>query len=115
MGEILPPPAGEGRGGGELPSLPPRFSLARLDADHVILETVKPAEAGDAVVFRVYEYQQRRNPAVTLALGRPIARAAECNLMEEAEAPVEVDGDAAALRFAIAPFEIKTFKVWFQL
>ncbi len=120
-----PPPAGEGRGEGELPGapalpsgaaphLPSRFSLAALDAEHVLLETVKPAEAGDAIIFRVYEYQQRRNPAVTLSLGRPVARAVECNLMEDGETPVAVDGDGARLRFAIAPFEIKTFKVWFQ-
>jgi alpha-mannosidase len=99
---------------GELPisAAPSRFSLASLDADHVILETVKPADTGDAVVFRVYEYQQRRSAAVTLSLGRPVARAVECNLMEDGETPVA--HDAAGLRFAIAPFEIKTFKVWFQ-
>jgi alpha-mannosidase len=106
------PAAGQGRGGAERASLPARFSLAALSADHVILETVKPAETGDAVIFRVYEYQQRRNPAVSLTLGRPIARAVECSLMEDGETPVE--HDAASLRFAIAPFEIKTFKVWFQ-
>jgi len=99
---------------GELPSgaTPSRFSLASLDADHVILETVKPAEDGDGVIFRVYEYQQRRRQAVTLTLGRPVARAVECNLMEDGETPV--DHDAASLRFAIGPFEIKTFKVWFH-
>lgn len=92
--------------------LPARWSLASVDADHVIIETIKQAEAGDAVILRVYEYQQRRNPAVTLTLGRPMARAVECNLMEEGEAPVEHDD--TTIRFAIAPFEIKTFKVWFQ-
>jgi alpha-mannosidase len=92
--------------------LPGRWSLASLDADHVILETVKPADTGDAVILRVYEYQQRRSAAVTLSLGRPVARAVECNLMEDGETPVA--HDAAGLRFAIAPFEIKTFKVWFQ-
>jgi len=115
-GKLPLPPAGEGGRGdeGELQRLPTpsRFSLASLDADHVIIDTVKPAEEGEAVIFRVYEYQQRRSPVVTLTLGRPVARAVECNLMEDGETPVE--HNAAGLRFAIAPFEIKTFKVWFQ-
>ena len=105
-------PEAQPSGEGERPFVPSRFSLAGLNADHVLLETVKPAEDGDAVIFRVYEYQQRRSPAVTLTFGRPIARAAECTLMEDGESPV--DHDAFSLRFAIAPFEIKTFKVWFQ-
>jgi len=110
------PPVGEGGRGDEgelqLRPAPSRFSLASLDADHVILETVKPAEDCDAVIFRVYEYQQRRSAQVTLSLGRPVSRAVECNLMEDGETPVE--HDASGLRFAITPFEIKTFKVWFQ-
>ncbi len=111
---LLPlPPAEEGGRGdeGELSALPTRFSLASLSASHVLLETVKPSEDGEAVIFRVYEYQQRRSPAVTLTFGRPIARAVECSLMEDGDTPVQ--SDAASLRFAIAPFEIKTFKVWF--
>ena len=49
---------------------------------------------------------------MTLILGLPVARAVECNLMEDGETPVDHDG--ASLRFALAPFEIKTFKVWFK-
>jgi len=106
---LLPlPPAGDEGG---RPGRPTRFSLASLAADHVLLETVKPSEDGAAVIFRVYETQQRRSPAVTLRFGRPIARAVECSLMEDGYTPVQFD--AASLRFAIAPFEIKTFKVWF--
>jgi hypothetical protein len=47
-----------------------------------------------------------------LRLWRPITRAVECTLMEDGETPVE--HGVFDLRFAIAPFEIKTFKVWFQ-
>jgi len=102
-------PSHSARGKAQLPA---RFSLAAVDVDHVLIETVKPAEDGEAVIFRVYECHQRRNPAVTLTLGLRPVRAVACNLMEEVETPVEIDG--ANLRFAIAPFEIKTFKVWFQ-
>jgi alpha-mannosidase len=113
-GANLPPPrpAGEGRSEGERPLLRTRFSLASLDVEHVLLDTVKPAEEGEATIFRVYEYQQSRSAAVTLTLGRPITRAVECNLMEAGETPVA--HNSSSLRFAIAPFEVKTFKVWFQ-
>lgn len=90
--------------------LPPRFSLASVDADHMILETVKQAEDGDGWVLRCYETQQRRNAAVTINMGRPLQRAVACNLVEEGEEPVTADADSVT--FAIGPFEIRTFKVW---
>ncbi len=91
-------------------NLPACYQFATLDADHVILETVKKAEDDEAWIARLYEYKQCRNNAVSLDFGRPV-RAAECNLMEQAESPVVCqDG---RLTFAIAPYEIKTFKVWF--
>jgi alpha-mannosidase len=92
--------------------LPAAFSLARMDCGHVIIETVKQAEQGGAWVFRVYEARQQRSTAATLELGRPIGRALECNLIEEDEQPVDFSGNR--LTFPILPFEIKTFKVWFQ-
>jgi alpha-mannosidase len=90
--------------------LPPRFELAAVDAAQVVIETVKPAEAGDAWVIRVYEAYQTRVTTVSLDLGRPIRRAVECNLIEEGEQPVAFAG--RRLTFPILPFEIKTFKVW---
>ncbi len=93
-------------------SLPARYSLATMDADHVILETVKQAEDGDGWIVRFYEYQQRRNPAVAVQFGQPLQRAVACNLIEEAlEEPANVAGNR--LSFAIDPYEIKSFRVWF--
>ncbi len=94
--------------------LPPAFSLAALDrgADHVVLKTVKQAEDGDGWVVRLYESHQYRNREVRLTFGRPVRRAVECNLVEEGEAPVACAGQS--LSFAIAPYEIKTFRVWFE-
>jgi alpha-mannosidase len=93
-------------------TLPPDFSFARVDADHVVIETVKKAEDDGGWVVRVFESQQYRNPAVHLDFGRPIRSAVECNLVEEEDRPVDWDGDR--LTFAIAPFEIKTFKMNFE-
>ncbi|MGH2523085.1 MAG: alpha-mannosidase, partial [Anaerolineales bacterium] len=91
--------------------LPARYSFAEVESDHVILETVKKAEREDAWVVRVYECQQRRSNAVSIHFGLPIRKAVECNLVEEGEQPISWQG--ARLTFAIAPYEIKTFKVSF--
>lgn len=48
---------------------------------------------------------------VGIAFGRPIFRAVGCDLLEAADERVETEG--RHLFFAIAPYEIKTFKVWF--
>ncbi|MCC7358222.1 MAG: alpha-mannosidase [Anaerolineales bacterium] len=93
-------------------ALPSTFSLAATDADHVIIETVKEAEAGQALVFRVYECHQMRRTGARLKFARTIRNAVECNLVEEDERPVSFSG--SALTFPIRPFEIKTFKVWFE-
>jgi alpha-mannosidase len=92
---------------------PPAFSLAELDSDHVILETVKRTEDADGSwIFRVYEFQQRRSSAVTLRFGRPVKQAAECNLVEEGAQTVATSD--REISFPILPYEIKTFKVWFE-
>jgi len=93
-------------------ALPPSFQLAASDAEHVVIETVKQAEAGGAWVFRVYECHQARATAVHVTFGRTIRAAQECNLVEEADRPASFAG--AVLTFPIRPFEIKTFKVWFE-
>ena len=45
-------------------------------------------------------------------VGQSLRRAVECNLVEEGEAPVDFSG--RSLTFAIAPYEIKTFRLWFE-
>lgn len=91
--------------------LPAAYAWAELDTDHVFLETVKKAEDENTWIVRVYECKQYRSKAVTISFGRPINKAVECNLLEEDETPVEYDDNK--LTFAIRPFEIKPFKIWF--
>ncbi|HSJ55895.1 MAG TPA: glycoside hydrolase family 38 C-terminal domain-containing protein, partial [Anaerolineae bacterium] len=97
--------------GAQASDLPAAYSHARVDAGHVIVETIKQAEDGDGWIVRAYESRQYRNPAVRLTMGRAVRRAVECNLVEEGDAAVDWRGDS--LTFPIAPFEIKTFRVWF--
>jgi alpha-mannosidase len=107
-------PAGEG-------PLPPRLSLVRCTAPHVMVETVKGAEREEALVVRVYEFGNRRGPA-SLVFCRPVASAWEVSLLEEEPRPVTVEGAGAAgadggaaaggaIGFTIKPYEIKTFLV----
>jgi alpha-mannosidase len=91
--------------------LPAAYAWAEVDTDHVLLETVKKAEDEDAWIVRLYECKQYRSNEVTITFGQPIQKAVECNLLEEDEVPGVYDGNQ--LRFPIAPFEIKTFKIWF--
>jgi alpha-mannosidase len=93
-------------------ALPGCFAFAEVDAEHVVIETVKRAEDDDAWIVRVYESSQCRAPAVRLRFGRTLRRAQACNLVERDARDVTFAGDT--LTFPIAPYEIKTFKVWFE-
>ncbi|MCD8104871.1 MAG: glycosyl hydrolase-related protein [Lachnospiraceae bacterium] len=86
-------------------------SLLTIDQKNVIVETVKPAEDGNGIILRIYEYENARTKAsVRFGLGKKLAGVQECSLLEE---PV---GEPAAhtddgFEFTIQPFEIKTFRV----
>jgi alpha-mannosidase len=92
-------------------NLPSAYAWAEVEADHVVLETVKQAEDDEAWIVRVYECKQYRSSAVSIRFGQPIRRAVECNLLEEEESLAAVQDHR--LTFAVRPFEIKTFKIWF--
>lgn len=83
-------------------------SLLTVDAGDVIVETVKESEAGDGVIVRMYENQNKRTDAV-LRWHRPFLKAVECDLMEnETGAPIS---GGQEISFTIKPFEIKTYKI----
>lgn len=87
---------------------PERFSLACVDADNIILETVKRAEDSDALILRLYETWNRATDC-SIRFGRLMEMAAQCDMMEENEALLQVEGNR--LRLYFRPFEIKTLKV----
>jgi alpha-mannosidase len=91
--------------------VPAYYQFASVDTDHVMIETVKKAEQGDALILRVFEYKQCRSNKVSIHFGHEISKAFECNLAEEGEDEVNYQGQT--LSFSMNPFEIKTFKVWF--
>lgn len=90
--------------------LPARGSFAAVDAENVLIDTVKKAEDSNALIVRLYEaYGQRGNIAVTF--GRKPRNVTECDLMEENDVPVELEKNA--VRLYVKPFEIRTLKVRF--
>jgi alpha-mannosidase len=88
------------------------FSFAQVDKDNVIIETVKKAEQGNAIVIRVYEIHNSRGQ-VELKFSYPIRNAKECNLIEQE--PKAIEFSDKQVRFQIKPYEIKTFLVDFEV
>ncbi len=89
-------------------SLPGEKSFMSVDSANVIIDAVKQAQDGDGIILRVYEAEQRRG-AVKIKTTLPFSRVTECNLMEENEEEVVVDGGEFV--FSIRPFEVKTFRL----
>lgn len=106
----------------------PMESLLTVGTDHVIVETVKPAERplgssdqdvqGNAVsgdsgeksfILRLYE-AEGAGDRVTVAFGVPVKGAAQTNMLEET---IQEYGAAQELVLDFKPFEIKTLKIYY--
>lgn len=88
----------------------PVAPLLHVDAENVIVETVKRAEDGCGVIIRLYEAAHARTQtAVRFPL--PVRAVAETDLLEEAGRPLALQDGTVALEFQ--PFEIKTLKLEF--
>ncbi|MGN0520226.1 MAG: glycoside hydrolase family 38 C-terminal domain-containing protein, partial [Candidatus Fimenecus sp.] len=88
-------------------ALPESYSLFSMNRENVMMETVKKAEHGDAVVARLYEaYNQRTE--VTLTAGFDFKKVYLCDLLENEETELQPDGRTVTL--SVKPFEIITLK-----
>lgn len=86
----------------------PMESLVTVGTDHVIVETVKPAEETQkGFILRLYEAEGAAD-TVTLHFSVPVKGLAETNMLEETEKEYETSNQ---LTLAFRPFEIKTIKV----
>ncbi|WP_282936134.1 glycoside hydrolase family 38 C-terminal domain-containing protein [Paenibacillus sp. RC67] len=86
-------------------------SLAAIDAEHVIIEAVKPSEEDDAFVLRLYEAERCAVQGAKLKLGMTPKRVSLVNLLEEELEELVPNGTELTLDFR--PFEIKTVKIYF--
>jgi alpha-mannosidase len=87
---------------------PPR-SLASVDTPHLVLDTVKRAEDGDALVLRLYETHGGRGTA-HVRLGMPFGTARFANLLEDPGEPARIiDDDTITVPYL--PYQILTLLV----
>ena len=89
-------------------AVPPRASLFNLNADNMVLDTVKKAEDDECIVLRFYEAHNKRG-RVSLSTELPVRQAWECDLLERNLGRIDVR--EGVISFDIVPFEIKTVKL----
>ena len=83
-------------------------SFITLTADNMTLEAVKKCEEEDAYIIRMVE-KKGKSVDASVKFFAPLTYAAECDLIERNDVPVDFDGDT--ISFHATPFEIKNFKV----
>jgi alpha-mannosidase len=83
----------------------PFGSLLEVDADNVIIESVKWAEEGKAFVVRLYE-AGKSGTQCALTVNAPVKSVRETNLLEEKGRKSQVKD--SQVDFYLKPFEIKT-------
>ncbi len=94
-----------GTGDGDLPA---DMSLLRVDADHVVLDSIKRAEDDNSIILRFYEAHNKRG-RVNVTTDLAVTAAIECNLMENDLGKVSLN--EGVISFDVLPFEIKTIRI----
>lgn len=84
-------------------------SLFTLNCDHVIVESVKPAECGEGYIIRLYECERSAVQNTVLQLGHKADRIFQTNMLEEVECELNMQDGGVNISFK--PFEIKTLWV----
>lgn len=88
--------------------LPAAKSFFGFTGEHVVLDTIKPAEDGSGIVMRFYESAGGRE-RVELNWPRPYREAYVSNALEQELRPIE--GHSGRIDMLFAPYEIKTIKI----
>ena len=88
--------------------LPSQFSVATVDAENVVIDTVKQTEDGKGTVIRLYECQNR-SVKTKLKIGYDCQKVSLCNLMEEPESALTVESNSVSLH--LKPFEVVTVRI----
>ena len=83
-------------------------SFVSVSHDDFVIDAVKLAQNGDGIIVRGYESCRFRGER-KITLGLPFTKVVECNLMEEDENDIAVDGNS--FTFNVKPFEVRTFRI----
>ncbi len=84
------------------------FSLASVNQQHLVIETIKRAEDGEGLIIRLYETQRKRG-SFTLTTGFPIKKAWRTNILEENQESLLVKKNQ--VEGFIKPYQIYTIRV----
>ncbi|MBI2423581.1 MAG: alpha-mannosidase [Candidatus Hydrogenedentes bacterium] len=90
--------------------LPPVQSFADMDAENVVIESIKKHEDSGALIVRCFEACGQRGTA-SITFGNTPKSVAACDMMEERDVRLKAKGNTVELYFT--PYEIKTLKVSF--
>ncbi len=82
-------------------------SLLSVDADNIIVETIKPAEDKNGFIARIYETEGSYT-SCSLTIGNAVNQAFTTDMLEYNDEPVDLKEGSINLTFK--PFEIKTFR-----
>lgn len=83
-------------------------SFLSCSRDNCFVEVIKQAEDGNGLIVRMYENKNSQCKA-ELTVGIPVKQVYSCNLMEENEEELAVDG--GRFQCVFKPYEIKTFRL----
>ncbi len=86
--------------------------LGWVNNPNVIIEAVKKSESDDSLIIRLYEAGKTRGQT-TISFPFRIRKVYECNMLEENLVSLDItNGDTILID--LAPFEIKTLKVYYR-
>jgi alpha-mannosidase len=83
-------------------------SLLNVSAPNIVVEAIKWAEEGRALVLRLYE-AERSGTHAEIRFGAPVKKVEETNMLEEQ--PTELPVKKGRTQLYFRPFEIKTLKI----
>ena len=91
--------------------MPTEYSFIGVNEGSIIITTVKKAMEDDALVIQLYESEGKENKS-DITLFSKISKAVECNFLEEDIK--EIDYNDNQINLTMAPFKIKTLKVYLK-
>lgn len=91
--------------------LPKEMRFISVDAENVVLDTIKKAEDGEGYILRFYECAGGSGKA-TVRFMKEVESVVECDLMEQNERKIRAGKDKFS--FELRPYVIRSFRVKFQ-